>query len=142
MDGYKPMAVVTANPSGGVGRLAALWMKSIHSCVWGSGRTAKHPAAISEYICKLRESQNKPNLSGLYATYSSCAASDFSQRLTNSAGVRSLCHSFLIDGAWFLPPVRLLVRHVFPAQGAHNDRSLNADFIHVLEMVFWCLGKW
>jgi hypothetical protein len=44
MHGYlRPIAVVTAYPSGGVGSAAASLMKRIDSSTWGSGRIAKHP---------------------------------------------------------------------------------------------------
>lgn len=27
-------------------------------------------------------------------------------------------------------------------QGAYNHRSLNADLIHILDVLLWSLGKW
>lgn len=41
-----PIAVVTPNPSGGMGRAAASRIKRIDSSICGRGSTAKHPAVV------------------------------------------------------------------------------------------------
>jgi hypothetical protein len=84
---YEPIAVVTAKPSGGVDMFATQRMKSMLSSMCGRGKTAKQPVEAPVRISYDDQRQEDlPNLNGLCAIYSICAASDFLHKTTNSAG--------------------------------------------------------
>lgn len=80
---------------------------------------------------KERKGGNPPNLSGLCATYANCASRDLWHSSRNLAGVYFPCHSLLMEGVW---------NHTgyfstSESRRTYYDRSLNPNFIHVLQML-------